>query len=89
VDGDASPLQMKGVHISEEDPINEDEEVFTAEPGEIISAGSLLNELPAAKEKLEWVPVTRLHELPLTGLARKVLQRLRVMPMQRVQTKIG
>jgi A/G-specific adenine glycosylase len=28
---------------------------------------------------LEWAPVTRLQELPLTGLARKVLQRLQVM----------
>ena len=41
---------------------------------------SLLNEVPAAPSDLEWMPVSRLRELPLTGLARKCLQRLRVMP---------
>jgi A/G-specific adenine glycosylase len=43
------------------------------------ACGSLLDELPAAKEQLEWAQATRLNELPLTGLARKVLQRLHVM----------
>ena len=44
---------------------------------------SLLAELAAAKQKLQWVQVKKLHELPLTGLARKVLQRLQVMPKSR------
>jgi A/G-specific adenine glycosylase len=41
--------------------------------------GSLLNEVPAAPEALAWTPCKRLHDLPLTGLTRKVLQRLGVM----------
>ena len=45
---------------------------------------SLLNAVPAAKKQLEWAQVTRLYELPLTGLARKVLQRMRVMPTAQV-----
>jgi A/G-specific adenine glycosylase len=44
---------------------------------------TLRDELPAAEQQLEWVPITTLHELPLTGLARKALQRLRVMPNTR------
>jgi A/G-specific adenine glycosylase len=44
---------------------------------------TLRDTLPAAKQQLEWTLITRLHELPLTGLARKALQRLRVMPMLR------
>jgi A/G-specific adenine glycosylase len=35
--------------------------------------------VPAAKSDLHWVPTNRLAALPLTGLARKVLQRLDVM----------
>lgn len=35
--------------------------------------------VPAAKSDLHWVPTNRLTALPLTGLARKVLQRLDVM----------
>ena len=35
--------------------------------------------VPAAKSDLHWVPTNRLTTLPLTGLARKVLQRLDVM----------
>ena len=45
---------------------------------------SLLNEVPVAKKQLEWAQATRLSELPLTGLARKVLQQMRVMPMTKV-----
>jgi A/G-specific adenine glycosylase len=54
---------------------------------QIYAESSLLDELPAAMERMEWAPVARLHELPLTGLARKVLQRLRVMPMLKVRTE--
>jgi A/G-specific adenine glycosylase len=55
---------------------------------QIYAESSLLDELPAAKEQLQWARVTRLQELPLTGLARKVLQRMRIMPMQKLQTDI-
>jgi A/G-specific adenine glycosylase len=76
------PAAAKRTHQSheEDDPMNEDEEVVVAEPGELQQLESLLDDLPAAKEQLLWTPVAKLHELPLTGLARKVLQRLRVMP---------
>ena len=40
---------------------------------------SLLAELPVAASDLEWVAVNRLWVQPLTGLARKCLQRLRLM----------
>ena len=40
---------------------------------------SLLEKIPAAKADLRWTPTTKLVQLPLTGLARKTLQRLKVM----------
>ena len=51
------------------------------------SSRSLLGEIPAAAGDLHWTPTRRLHELPLTGLARKALQRLGVMQLRAV--KIG
>jgi A/G-specific adenine glycosylase len=45
---------------------------------------SLLEQIPAAKADLEWVSTTRLAQQPLTGLARKTLQRLQVMTVPRV-----
>jgi A/G-specific adenine glycosylase len=38
--------------------------------------------LPASKEALHWIKTGRLESLPLTGLARKTLQRLNVMQMR-------
>jgi len=71
---------------------NEDEAVFVAEPNEtklyqLHGLPSLLNEIPAAAGDLHWMPTSRLRELPLTGLARKVLQRLGVMTVPAL--KIG
>ena len=40
---------------------------------------SLRKQIPAAAEDLEWIETTKLAQVPLTGLARKVLQRLAVM----------
>ena len=40
---------------------------------------ALLRAIPAAANDLHWTPVEDLENIPLTGLARKVLQRLRVM----------
>jgi A/G-specific adenine glycosylase len=45
------------------------------------SSQSLLGEIPAAAGDLHWTPTRQLRELPLTGLARKVLQRLGVMQL--------
>ena len=51
-------------------------QVFAAQgPGD----SGLRRAVPAAKSDLHWVLTTRLGSLPLTGLARKVLQRLDVM----------
>jgi A/G-specific adenine glycosylase len=41
--------------------------------------------VPAAKGDLEWVRTSRLGAVPLTGLARKVLQRLDVMEVRPVR----
>jgi A/G-specific adenine glycosylase len=46
---------------------------------------SLLQAVPAAAADLEWLPTTQLAQLPLTGLARKALQRLGVMALPEVR----
>ncbi len=60
-----------------------DEEVFEAGDMEneatAHSGTSLVEQVPAARTNLVWAPINRLRELPLTGLARKCLQRLRLM----------
>jgi len=45
---------------------------------------ALRRAIPAAKADLHWVRTGRLHTLPLTGLARKILQRLDVMEVRPV-----
>jgi A/G-specific adenine glycosylase len=45
---------------------------------------ALRRAIPAAAKDLHWVRTSRLASLPLTGLARKVLQRLRVMDNPRI-----
>jgi A/G-specific adenine glycosylase len=46
---------------------------------------TLRRAVPAAKDDLHWIRAGRLGSLPLTGLARKALQRLEVMAVQPVQ----
>ena len=46
----------------------------------------LRNAVPAKAEMLEWFPVQRLRELPLTGLARKVLMRMDLFSVVAVMT---
>lgn len=45
---------------------------------------TLRSAVPAAKTDLRWIRTSRLHSLPLTGLARKILQRLDVMEVRPV-----
>jgi A/G-specific adenine glycosylase len=45
----------------------------------------LRRSVPAARTDLQWVRTSRLHSLPLTGLSRKILQRLDVMEIRPVQ----
>jgi len=64
----------------------EDEELLVvAEPAAGDLAASLLGQVVAAPENLAWVTPAMLPTLPLTGLARKALQRLGVMRMERVR----
>ncbi|WP_255483799.1 A/G-specific adenine glycosylase [Granulicella sp. 5B5] len=46
---------------------------------EVFESEALKKEIPAAKKALEWVAVSALNEVPLTGLARKVLVKLGVL----------
>jgi A/G-specific adenine glycosylase len=46
-----------------------------------LPARSLQRQIPTATADLQWVETTRLAQVPLTGLARKVLQRLAVMTL--------
>ena len=46
---------------------------------------ALRRAVPAAKDDLHWVRTRRLGSIPLTGLARKILQRLDVMEVQPVR----
>jgi A/G-specific adenine glycosylase len=45
---------------------------------------SLRRAIPKDSHDLHWVPVTRLAGMPITGLTRKILQRLRVMENPRI-----
>jgi A/G-specific adenine glycosylase len=56
-----------------------------ADPRLTAPEGALLGQIPASKSDLEWTPTARLTFLPLTGLTRKVLQRLGVMSLPRLQ----
>jgi A/G-specific adenine glycosylase len=71
------------VHPPEEWVI--DEEPVTAEPADPLPPQALLNAIPANLDDLEWIQTTRLQYVPLTGLARKALQRLRVMSVPQVR----
>jgi len=71
-----------GLHLVTEDDWQD--ELFVAGPSDLPQETPLMDELPPSTER-EWVPVGRLQHLPLTGLARKTLQRLGVMTMPRVQ----
>jgi hypothetical protein len=44
----------------------------------------LRSAIPASPQDLHWIRTTRLAGLPLTGLTRKILQRLKVMQNSRI-----
>lgn len=76
-------------------PRDYEDQVFTPDPDDILSSGVdprltapegvLLAQVPAAQADLEWTSTNRLQFVPLTGLTRKVLQRLGVMSLPTVQ----
>jgi A/G-specific adenine glycosylase len=72
-----------------------EDDVFTAEADDIVGSdgdprltapeGALLAQVPVSQTDLEWTATSRLQFLPLTGLTRKVLQRLGVMSLPKLQ----
>ena len=52
-------------------------------------ANSLRRAIPKGSRDLHWVPVSRLPGIPLTGLTRKILQRLHVMENPRINLLEG
>jgi len=77
-----------GAKVYEDDlftPEDADIPGLDADPRLTAPEGALLTQVPAASADLEWIPTARLSFLPLTGLTRKVLQRLGVMSLPRVQ----
>jgi A/G-specific adenine glycosylase len=53
--------------------------------GEPAVEHSLVEQIPAAKAVLDWVPTSRLVQLPLTGMTRKALRRLQVIMLPQVK----
>ncbi len=83
-----SPRSVNGAKIYEDElfaPEGSDIPGLDADPRLTAPEGALLTQVPAAHADLEWIPTARLPFLPLTGLTRKVLQRLGVMTLPRVQ----
>jgi len=52
-----------------------------------VTTNSLVAQIPAAEADLQWIAVSKLGSLPITGLTRKVLQRLELMNIPKI--KIG
>jgi A/G-specific adenine glycosylase len=84
----APATPANGTRIYEDDlftPDDTDIPGLDADPRLTAPEGALLAQIPASSSDLEWTPTARLAFLPLTGLTRKVLQRLGVMTIPRVQ----
>ena len=79
-DRDVNPGVCKAAEVESR---NEDEEVFVGEMTGEHEEETLMSAIPAAEESLSWCPTSRLASEPLTGLARKVLQRMGVMAVPR------
>ena len=93
--GIAPSIAARGDETADRDDEQSDEadvfgdELFVAEPQQVEAHSprglSLLGSVPAAKGDLQWMATSRLRDVPLTGLARKVLQRLGVMSVPPVR----
>ena len=89
----AGPSPTRNARIFEDDdlftpddtPDDADIPGLDADPRLTAPQGALLTQVPASQSDLDWTPTNRLGLLPLTGLTRKVLQRLGVMTLPRVQ----
>ena len=83
-----TPRPSNGSRFYEDElfiPENADIPGLDADPRLTAPEGALLTQVPASSSDLEWTLTARLTFLPLTGLTRKVLQRLGVMTIPRVQ----
>lgn len=71
----------------EDDVFNEANDIPGSDVDPRLTApeGALLGQIPASQSDLEWTSTARLQFLPLTGLTRKVLQRLGVMSLPKLQ----
>ncbi len=67
------PLPLDAVHAME--PVVQVKHSITNTnyAVEVFSGGSLRKEIPVSKSALQWVAIKELNEVPITGLARKVL----------------
>lgn len=68
---------------------DEEDPLFVADPAEDEPYPSLLRQVVAKAEALQWHNAAKLGQLPLTGLARKALQRLGVMLLPKIQLPGG
>jgi A/G-specific adenine glycosylase len=59
------------------------------DPGSRSESPSLRRAIPTGAHDLHWVPVSRLPGMPITGLTRKILQRLHVMDNARISLLEG
>jgi A/G-specific adenine glycosylase len=82
-----SSEQAPGTDATPAQDANEDEAVFVAPEGQSSAPTSgLILAVPASTQSLLWIATNQLHAQPLTGLARKILQRLGVMARLRPLT---
>jgi len=89
----AGPSPTRNTRIFEDDDLFTPDDIpddadipgLDADPRLTAPQGALLTQVPASQSDLDWTPTNRLGLLPLTGLTRKVLQRLGVMTLPRVQ----
>ena len=82
---DAADTALSSATELIEETTTYDEDLFVAPGSTALNEKSLLDEIPAASADLTWASTARLNQLPLTGLTRKTLQRLRVMAMPRIE----
>jgi A/G-specific adenine glycosylase len=90
-EGAPATRQSRDVDEEQQPPVETsmfEDELFVAAKSDAVEGESrhlLVDEIRAAKGHLIWAPTRRLHNLPLTGLSRKVLQRLGVMQVPRLR----
>jgi A/G-specific adenine glycosylase len=86
---DAPSSEFEHLDWNQPDELDlDDDAVFVADPEELAdrpSENSLLDIVSTAARDLEWVSTTMLIHCALTGLARKSLQRLGVMPLPKLR----